>query len=477
MHDSPWLLAIDQGTQASRALLLDTRGRVVFQARRPVALRRLDNERVEQDAAELIGTVREVVSAALAHAAASQREIAAAGLATQRSTVVAWDAVSGRPLHAALSWQDTRAQALLHGLRVEGDAIARRTGLRISPHYGASKLRWLLDEVPAVRTAATEGRLCLGPLAAFLLFHLLEGRPFRCDAVNAARTLLCDLDRRDWDTALLARFGLQREWLPECRPVVDDYGQLRDSAIPLRAVTGDQNAALCAAGEPAPREALVNIGTGAFVVAPLGETAQRAPPLLTSLVWSSARDARYLLEGTVNGAGAALSWASERWDLPPPQQALAPWPECSAEQPLFLNTVGGLGSPWWRSGIDPRWLGARAEASPACQTAAVAESVLFLIQANLDAMSAASVPVAGLRVGGGLAQLDGLCQRLADLSGLPVHRAQETEATARGIAWLAAGRPAHWASPQATHFAAQPAPQLRQRYTRFCCALQELIAS
>ncbi|QKK10929.1 MAG: hypothetical protein HND59_04295 [Pseudomonadota bacterium] len=134
MHDSPWLLAIDQGTQASRALLLDTRGRVVFQARRPVALRRLDNVRVEQDAAELIGTVLEVVSAALAHAAASQREVAAAGLATQRSTVVAWDAVSGRPLHAALSWQDTRAHSLLHGLHAEGgcDRSAHRTA-HLSP--------------------------------------------------------------------------------------------------------------------------------------------------------------------------------------------------------------------------------------------------------------------------------------------------------------------------------------------------------
>lgn len=469
------LLAIDQGTHASRALLIDDEGRVEFQSECPVALHRIDSARVEQDAVEVLASVRRVATAACDHAACSGFEIAAAGLATQRSTVVAWDAVTGEPLHAALSWQDTRAAARLDVLQGDADAIARRTGLRISPHYGASKLRWLLDEVPAVREAAAKGRLCLGPLAAFLVFHLVEGRPFCCDAVNAARTLLCDLVGRDWDTTLLERFGLERDWLPTCMPVAQDYGRLQGTPIPLRAVAGDQNAALCGSGEPGRDEVLVNIGTGAFVVAPLGPEPRRAAPLLTSLIWNSPSEARYLLEGTVNGAGAALAWATEQWRLPAAETALAPWPSCDP-MPVFLNTVGGLGSPWWRSGLTPRWLDDPAAGAPACRLAAVAESVLFLIEANLETMTAAAVDIRGLRVAGGLARLDGLCQRLADLSGLPVRREREAEATARGVAWLAAGRPRRWWSGAGQDFAPQSAPGLRQRYTRFCDALQELCA-
>lgn len=477
MNDSPWLLALDQGTHASRGLLIDTRGQIVFKSQRSVALHRRDARRVEQDAAELLASVRAVVREAGAYAASVGATIAASGLATQRSTVVAWDAQSGAPLFSALSWQDTRASDHLDVLQDDQAGVILRTGLRVSPHYGASKLSWLLDEVPAVREAAATGRLRLGPLAAYLLFHLLEGQPFYCDAVNASRTLLFDLERGDWDPELLRRFGLRREWLPECRPVIDDYGQLCDIDTPLRAVTGDQNAALCAEGEPSPREVRVNIGSGAFVVAPLGAEARRSPPLLTSLIWSNNEGARYLLEGTVNGAGAALDWTRQRWDLPPPEQALVTWPECPFDSPIFMNTVGGLGSPWWRSGLEPRWLAAPAGTMPACQTAAVAESILFLIQANLEVMSKAGLVFDALRVSGGLAALDGLCQRLADLSGYRVARSPTTEATARGVAWLVAGRPPGWGQHEDQRFDPQPAAALRDRYTRFRNALNELVAS
>ncbi|GAB4347775.1 MAG: glycerol kinase GlpK [Gammaproteobacteria bacterium] len=466
------LLAIDQGTHASRALLVDHRGSARVVATAEVVLHRQDGGRVEQDAFELLDSVRDVVGAALAWAKREGLRIIRAGLATQRSTVVAWDARDGRPLYPALSWQDTRGKAQLRRFAAEAGEVEAKTGLRLSPHYGASKLRWLVEEVEAVGRAARGHRLRMGPLAAFLLHHLLEEAPHRCDVVNASRTLLVDLRVRNWDASLIHAAGLEREWLPECRPVIDDYGVLRGTTIPISAVNGDQNAALCADGRPGAEALRVNAGTGAFIAAPVESMADSPAPLLGSILWSDDGAAHYLLEGTVNGAGAALKWAESREGLPPAESVLANWPECPEGPPLFLNTVGGLGSPWWRSGIPPRWLEEAGTFDASCRIAGVAESILFLIGANVDLVRERVPSTRFIILSGGLAKGDGWCQRLADLTGMEVRRSAAAEATGRGIAWLAAGRPDDWRAAGADRFTATPDPALERRYTRFIRALE-----
>jgi glycerol kinase len=326
-----------------------------------------------------------------------------------------------------------------------------------------------LENVAEVSEAARNGRLAFGPLVSYVLFHLLDGQPLLVDHANAARTQLWQLDSRDWDPWLLDLFGVPAEPLPRCVPIRYDYGRIAQTEIPVTAVNGDQNAAVYALGRPQPGTAIINLGTGAFVLVPTGDRLLRHDTLLTGLTDSGPHSGDYTLEGTVNGAGAALSWAREELGLGPVRDHLDEWLAATPQPPLFINSIGGLGSPFWRPGPDPHWQG---EGNAAAQMAAVAESILFLLYANLETMLAAGVEIEQLRLSGGLAHSDGLCQRLANLTGRPVIRPVETEATARGTAWLAAGQPDYWPeTAPATTFTPQSDPFLPTRYRRFLQAL------
>ncbi|HFQ93720.1 MAG TPA: hypothetical protein ENK32_06905, partial [Anaerolineae bacterium] len=394
-----------------------------------------------------------------------QAGITQGGLASQRSSVAAWDRETGEPLAPVISWQDRRAADWLTQFVEYTPIIKEKTGLPLSPHYGASKLRWLLDNGPAVQQARQDGRLAFGPLASFLLFHLLRDKPFLADHANANRTQLWHIDYRDWDPWLLDLFGISGELLPTCRPIVHEYGRMALADVPVTAVNGDQNAAVYALGRPERDTAVINLGTGAFVLVSTGRRRVSHPALLTGLTSSNAFVGEYTLEGTVNGAGSALSWAGEQWGIPDIPTHLDEWLTRPEEPPIFLNSIGGLGSPFWRPGPEPAIVG---EGEPWQRIVAVAESILFLVQINLDEMRAAGATVRRIHVSGGLAQADNLCQRLADLSGCPVYRPQVTEATARGAAWLATGRPSHWPELQpGKQFVPRPNAALTDRYWRF----------
>lgn len=463
-------LIIDQGTHATRAFAFDEDGRIRASAYAPLALNRLSADKIEQDAAEIINSVHQVVQNVLANETVRRQGVAQAGVATQRSSVVAWDRNTGDPLAPMLSWQDRRAAGWLSRFDDQAQAIKERNGLPLSPHYGASKLRWLLDNVPAVQQAHQEQRLAFGPLASFLLFHLLQDRPCLVDQANAARTQLWHIDSRDWDPWLLDLFGVPPSLLPRCLPIVSEFGVMQTAAIPVTAVNGDQNAAVYSLGQPPPGTAIVNLGTGAFVLMPTGAERVRHPQLLSGLASSDAQAGDYTLEGTVNGAGAALSWAADEWGIPDVTQNLDDWLQRPATPPIFLNSIGGLGSPFWRPGPEPALIG---DGEPWQWVVAVAESILFLLQANLDAMKAAGLTAERIQISGGLARSDALCQRLADLAGTLVYRPMETEATARGAAWLAAGRPSHWPELEpGTQFEPQPNSALVHRYQHFRQAIK-----
>lgn len=468
------MLVIDQGTHATRALAFDADGVLIASAHQPIALKRISTDRVEQDAHEIISSMHQVVDAVLAHNEVRRRGVAYAGMATQRSSVVAWDIESGAALAPMLSWQDRRADAWL--LDQFGDReieIKERTGIPLSPHYGASKLRWLLDNVPPVRQARREERLRFGPLASFLIFHLLRERPLLTDHANAGRTMLWNIDSCDWDPWLLELFGVPRELLPVCQPIIHEYGLLQTADIPLTAVSGDQNAAIYSLGQPDPGTAIINIGTGAFVLVPTGTKRVPHKRLLSGLAGSDAKSREYTIEGTVNGAGAAIKWAASAWQINDISTQLSDWLARAQDPPVFLNSIGGLGSPFWQPGPAPQLIG---QGGAWQNVVAVAESILFLLQVNLEQISAAGLAVDKIRVSGGLANLDGLCQRLADLTGKQVYRPAEIEATGRGAAWLAAGRPSHWPEEQrGMTFNPQPNERLSDRYKIFVEALSKFV--
>ena len=468
-------LAIDQGTHSTRAIIFDAGGRVVSMAQQPVSLNRQSRREIEQSPDEIRQSMQTVIDEVLNDRAVDRNRIAAAGMATQRSSVLAWDRITGIPLSPVLSWQDRRVEDRLLTMMDHDQHIRELTGLHLSPHYGAGKLQWLLGHVPATREALAAGKLIMGPLASYLLHHLTGAHDAVIDDANASRTLLWNLQSRNWDASLLELFKIPSQALPACVPICTDYGLTRQGNIPVKAVNGDQTAALYAQGKPSGNTILVNIGTGAFVLLPIEDPAARPVGLLAGISHSDKDTASYYVEGTVNGAAAALKWAAGKFNVSDLESRLPGWLEDIQTPTLFMNTVGGLGAPWWQAGPEPHFLDADVTAAEAM--VAVSESILFLVQANLELMTTLNPAVDRIRISGGLSNLDGLCQRLANLSGINVERPVQIEATARGIAWQAAGCPEGWSTTVADRlFNPHRDKLLAGRYKQFIEKLQQLIA-
>jgi glycerol kinase len=486
------VLALDQGSHASRACLFDESGQLCASASVPVATTRRGAAEVEQDADELLHSLRSAAAQAVAAAQvqAPQLELTAAGLAVQRSTIVCCSRVDGHALAPALSWQDHRNAAWLQQLAPHAARIRELTGLPLSAHYGASKLRWCLDHLPAVARAAAAGTLLAAPLASYLALHLHGGdgcdaRAARVDAANAARTLLFDSARLDWSPELLGLFALERAYLPEHAPTRGEWGSLSlaGQRVPLSALTGDQSAVPYAEGPADPATVYVNLGTGAFIQRPLRARPAAPAPLLGSVLCRDAAGAIYSLEGTVNGAGAAVSWfcARERCD----EQAL--WPaletlDARTPLPVFVNGVGGLGSPWWRPTMESRFIdaaGGTASANAGAilqRFAAVIESIAFMIAANAALLEQQGGAPQRVFLAGGMSRSQWLCRRLASLLGVPV-QVTAAEASARGVARLAAPvMAANWPGTATRCFQPEPDAALPARYQRFLDAVASAAA-
>lgn len=474
MAFEPLILAIDQGTHASRALVLDRRGQIVARGERAVALVRPRPDRAEQDGDEIVASIHDAIAQAVAALGARARDIVAAGLSSQRSSAACWDRASGAALSPIFSWQDRRMHAAIDALAAHGDAVHRKTGLYLSPHYGASKLRWALDHLPAVRRARDAGTLAWGPMASFLVYRLTKERTFAADPQCAARTQLWNLHTRDWDDELLRLFGLPAGFLPRSALTCDRWGTLVSSGIevPLAAVNGDQSAAVFAFGWPEAESAYVNVGTSAFVQRALMRAPGCVPRQLTGIVLADGEATVYTIEGNVNGAGAGLEWLASELGVDDLPARLPEWLERPAPSLVFLNGIAGLGGPFWRAAFDSRFVGEGAE--PWGKAVALVESIAFLLQANIDHMAAYVPPVQRIRASGGVSRLDGLCRKLAALNGVPVHRRDDPEASARGIAYLAAGRPAEWAGGAGEAlFEPRDDAALRERYRRWRALMAE----
>ena len=474
------LLAIDQGGHASRAIVFDRSGRQVAEAFAPVSTYRSGNDRVEHVAAEVLASIRTALGDVCQSLGPEIPRIAAAGLATQRSSVVCWDKRTHAALSPVLSWQDRRNPAALKGWQVHEAEVRRISGLPLSPHYGASKLRWCLDELPQVRDAAARGQLVAGPLASWLLQHLLPGQPAVADAANASRTLLWDITRGDWSPELLGLAGIPVSVLPHSVPTHHVFGRLPlpGHEVPLVICTGDQSAVPFAHGQPDGHSLYLNIGTGAFLQCPVTREPGRATTLLRSVLSWDSSGARYSLEGTVNGAGSALSWLDAQTGLDNHRAALSLTRELAADLaiPVFLNGVSGVGSPYFIPQLQSRFLD-DAPADDLAKVAAVVESIAFLVAANATEMRELEPGLDRIVAGGGLSQSDYLCGCIADLTGLVVERSSLREATATGLAFLVAGSPDSW-SPvvEIERFVPEAHATLVRRHDRWQQAMRELPA-
>ncbi len=534
MSEADLYVTLDQGGHASRAILFDRRGEARGQAYVPINTRHSVEGYVEHDADEIVESLRTAAtdlieqtsgnigrragrdsgpgkgvggrheyvpvgsdknipvfdsprppSPARNHACESTSGISstptlvAVGLATQRSSIVCWNRSTGAALSPVISWQDRRNAALVESLQSHAERVHRLTGLVLSPHYGASKLRWCLDHLPQVAQAAANGELAFGPLSSFVLFRLLSERPLVVDPANASRTQLWNPKTREWEPELLKLFGVPAQHLPQPVTSRHAYGTLEigDRRLPLTVCTGDQSAVPFAFGPARAGTIYVNFGTGAFIQCPLArrrKSTETAAPLLSSVLWSDDRTTLSALEGTVNGAGSALEWLAQQEGLETERmlQSLPATLDAGVQPPLFLNGISGLGSPFWIADFESRFLG---RGTPQEKFVAILESILFLVRVNLDEMQQHGARPQRFVVTGGLAAADFLCRSLADLAHLPVTRYREREATARGLAFLTAGEPRDWATPPAEVFTPQLNTALRERYFAWLKAMKQAI--
>ncbi len=437
------VLALDQGSHASRACIVDPDRAVLAEAQVPIRTVHGADGQIEHDADEIVASLLSAARAAAAAARGRESKlvIAAAGLATQRSTLVCFDRSRRTALSAAISWQDRRNAAWLATFGAHAERVRALTGLQLSPHYGVGKMRWCLQHLPAVQQARRDGTLQIAPLAAYLVARLTAG-PARVDPANASRTLLWDSATHDWSTELLQLFDIDRSLLPDCSATHADYGTLRlgePSAgdIALCAVTGDQSAIPFAFGAPDSRAIYINLGTGAFIQRPLLQRPADPAPLLASVLGLTQGTAWYCLEGSVNGAGSAIDAFAARAQAD--QTSL--WAQLErlpahARVPIYINGIGGLGSPYWRAAQRSYFIG---EGTLLERFAAVVESIVLLIAINFDCMRRWGGEPERVLVSGGLSRSDWLCQHLAQCLDVPVLRMAQ-EATVLGIAALAAAQ-------------------------------------
>lgn len=427
-------LVFDQGSHASRIALFSETAALVHLETQSISTHSPEPGHYEQDANEILHSIRSLLDK-LPGKLISQ--INNASLCTQRSSVVAWHRQTGEALSPVISWRDLRNLEFLNSLEGSQKNIQQITGLPLSGHYSATKMHWLLKNNARVKQAATDSQLCIAPLASYLLFHLLKGRPFVLDHSNAQRSQLFDIQSLHWSDELLQYFHIRKDFLPNCLPMIHNYGELKDLQIPLTAVSGDQNAALHAYPAMQKDKALVNIGTGAFILSTSAER-KNSSRLLRSIASSTDDTVSYVTEGTVNGAGNAISWAQDltaNTETQPENifRQLPQWLDINTSPPVFLNTISGLGSPWWCNGGTAEFI-TEQKLSQSDRYVAIIESIIFLIYKNIEQLEC---PPVTIFISGGLSHLDGLCQKLADLSSSKIQRFEETESSARGSAWLA----------------------------------------
>ena len=440
-------LCIDQGGHASRAIIFDHQGKMISSAYSEVETEYPAKHYVELNADEVIDSIYDSVKKVITDIGDKRSRIVSAGLATQRSNIVCWNNETGKALSPVISWQDRRNTNWLEQFSDKNEHIHKITGLFLSPHYGASKLRWCIENIPEVKTALAEKKLAFGPMASFLAFNLVKEKPLVVDPVNASRTQLWNLKKHDWDNELLSLFDIPSSALPKCVPSIFSYGNLNleGKDIPLRLVTGDQSAAMYAYGQLQADTAYVNTGTGAFLSRSSGPLPLYSRRLLTSIIFQDEEHKRipnnYVLEGTINGAGSALEWLGKQYPDTKIYNKLSEWLDEIELPPLFLNGVSGLASPFWLPNFISKF---NRQADLNEKAVAIVESIVFLLKACLDEMSKLSSPPEQIQISGGLARLDGLNQRLADLSELPVYCPTECEATSRGTAYLLANQPTSW---------------------------------
>jgi glycerol kinase len=455
------ILAIDQGTTSSRAIVFDAGMRVAGVGQREFKQHYPQSGWVEHDPEDIWKTVVETARAALAEAGVRASALAGIGITNQRETVVVWDRTTGAPIHNAIVWQDRRTAPLCQRLKNEGleKTFTKKTGLLLDPYFSGTKIAWLLDKVRGARKRAERGELLAGTIDSFLLWRLTGGRVHATDATNASRTLLFNIATQEWDDELLEILRVPRRMLPEVKDCGADFGTtdpaILGAAVPVLGVAGDQQAATI--GQACFRPGMVKstYGTGCFAVLNTGADLVRSKNrLLTTIAYRLDGKVTYALEGSIFIAGAAVQWLRDGIGVIG-KAAQSGGLAASADETQAVYLVPafvGLGAPYWDAEARGAIFGLTRNSGPAEFARAALESVAFQTHDLLEAMRKdwkGGGKDTVLRVDGGMVASDWTMQRLADIIDAPVDRPTILETTALGAAWLAGSRAGIWPGMEA----------------------------
>ena len=467
----PCILALDQGTTSSRAILFDQAGSIAAIAQHEFQQFYPQPGWVEHDPMEILSSQITCAVEALAKANARPRDVAAIGITNQRETVILWDRATGQPIYPAIVWQDRRTAALCNELEFRGlaDAVSSSTGLVLDPYFSATKIQWILDNVPGARSRANRGELAFGTVDTWLIWNLTEGRRHVTDITNASRTLLFNIVRGEWGTDLLRLFDIPASLLPEVvwssHPIGEVTTTLGLGGITIAGIAGDQQAALFGQLCWNAGQAKNTYGTGCFLLQHIGSQFVRSRhKLITTIAASAHRRLEYALEGSIFIGGAVVQWLRDNLKLigsSAEVEALAA-SEPDAAGVIFVPAFVGLGAPHWDAHATGMLIGLRRDTKPGHIARAALEAIAYQVADVLEAVQSdtrapsdrsssmgweSETPLSALRVDGGASVNDLLMQFQADLLNVPVVRPQVNESTALGAAYLAGLAVSFWPTP------------------------------
>ena len=442
------VVAIDQGTTSSRAIVFDSAMRVMATAQQEFPQHFPASGWVEHDAEDIWASVTATVRGAIDRAGLTAADVAAIGITNQRETTLVWDRFTGEPVHRAIVWQDRRTADLCQTLKDAGHEpmVTHKTGLLLDPYFSGTKLKWILDNVDGARARAERGDLLFGTIDTFLIWRLTGGKVHATDATNAARTLLFNIRDGQWDNEILDILNIPKSMLADVRDCASDFGATRSDlfgrAIPILGVAGDQQAATMGQACFGPGMMKSTYGTGCFALLNTGQTlVESRSRLLGTIAYRLGGKTTYALEGSIFIAGAVVQWLRDGLKViraAKETQTLADQAD-AGQNVVLVPAFTGLGAPYWNADCRGAIYGLTRSSGPAELARAALESVGYQTRDLLEAMRA-DWPAATdgvLRVDGGMVVSDWAMQFLSDIIGAPVDRHRVTETTALGAAWLA----------------------------------------
>lgn len=452
-----YIMALDQGTTSSRAILFNKKGEIVSIAQQEFEQIFPQPGWVEHDANEIWTSILAVIAESLRKADAEPSQVVAIGITNQRETAVVWDKKTGKPIYNAIVWQSRQTEDICKELREKGyeNTFRNKTGLLIDPYFSGTKVKWILDHVEGAREKAEKGELLFGTIDTWLVYKLSGGKAHVTDYSNASRTLMYNIYELKWDEELLEILGVPKSMLPEVRPSSEVYAKTVDyhffgHEVPIAGIAGDQQAALFGQAAFEPGMAKNTYGTGAFLLMNTGEKAvQSQHGLLTTLAWGLDGKVTYALEGSIFVAGSGVQWLRDglRMFRSAPESESYAKKVASTDGVYFVPAFVGLGAPYWDSEARGAVFGLTRGTTKEHFIRAVLESVAYQTKDVLDAMiNDSGIELKSLRVDGGMVKNDFLMQFQSDILGVEVARPVVTETTALGAAYLAGLAIGFWES-------------------------------